>query len=91
MIVLAAGGAKARTQGRRTVRVVEPDKPVAVGTVQRERVAQSVRSFRRRLHAGNLEFEPIALFEVMHAAVERQQEFECVFVGYGAPSCIFIS
>jgi hypothetical protein len=28
---------------------------------------------------------------MMDAAIERQQEFECVFVGNGAPFCLFIS
>lgn len=91
MIVLAAGAAEARTQGRRSMRVVESDKPLAVGAVQRERVAQSVPSFRRRLDTGNLEFKPVAVLEMMYAAIERQQEFECVFVGNGAPFLLFIS
>ncbi|MGH6842366.1 MAG: hypothetical protein ACREDV_09805, partial [Methylocella sp.] len=43
------------------------------------------------LHAGNLEFEPVALFEVVHPAIERQEKFKRVLVGYWAPSYYIIS
>ncbi len=91
MIVLVLGWTKARTQRRRSVGVVKADKPLPIGVVQREGVAQSVGTLRRRLHAGNLEFEPVALFEVVHASIERQKKFKRVLVGYGTPSLYIIS
>ena len=91
MIALDLGAAVARCQRRHSVRIVEPDKPFSVRIVQREGVAQPVRALRRRCHAAKLEFEPVAPFEVMDAAIKRQQKFKRVFVGYSAPSLCILS
>ena len=64
--------------------IVKADEPVSIRVVQRQGVAQPVRPFRRRLCPLGLEFEPVALFEVMDATIKRQQEFESVFVGNGS-------
>ena len=58
MIVLHARPAKARALRRHPVGIVEADQPIAVRAVQRERVAQSMRAFRRRLAPLDLEFQP---------------------------------
>ena len=67
--------------------VIETNKPVSIGIVQGEGVAQAVGTLRRRLHAADLEFQPVAFFEMVHASIERQQKFERVFV-YGTPSML---
>ena len=85
MVVLVPGGESVNPAAH-AVGIVETDQPRSVRIVQGEGVAQSMGTLRRRLHAPDLEFEPIALFEMMHAAIERQQKFERVFVGNGAPS-----
>ena len=91
MVVFFLGLTKARTQWLHTVGIVETDKPLPFRVVQGEGVAQSVGAFRRRLHARNLEFEPIAFFEMVDAAIERQQKFKRVFVGYRTPALYIIS
>jgi hypothetical protein len=73
MIVLDARSAKARTQRTDSVGVVEPDKPLAVGVMQGECVAQPVWSPGRRRHALDLEFQPITLFEMVDAAIEPER------------------
>jgi hypothetical protein len=67
------------------MRIVEPDQPVAVGAMQRQRIAQTMWPFRCRPRALDLEFHPIALFKVMDAAIECEQEFKRVLVGNGVP------
>jgi hypothetical protein len=37
------------------------------------------------VYALDFEFDPVALFEVMHAAVEGEQKLKSVIVGYGTP------
>ena len=71
--------------------VVKAYQPRAVRIVQRERVAQAVRSLWRWRSPFNLEFQPIALFEVVYAAIEREQKFQCVFVRNGHLLSSFIS
>ena len=56
------------------MRIVKAGEPIAIRVVQRERVARSMWPFRCRDRPFDLEFEPITLFEVMDAAVKRQQE-----------------
>jgi len=65
--------------GRNGMGVVEADQPRAIGRVQRERVGQTVRAFLGRLDALDLELDPVALFEMMDAAIESQQELKSVF------------
>jgi hypothetical protein len=62
------------------MRIVEPDQPIAVRVMQGEGVAQTVRTLRRRLAPFDLELQPIALFEVVDAAIKPQQELKCVLV-----------
>ena len=62
------------------MRVVETDQPYALRIVQCERIAEPVRPLCRWRDALELELEPVALFEVMNAPIERQEEFERVFV-----------
>jgi hypothetical protein len=63
------------------MRIVKSDQPPAVRIVQRERIAQAVGPLRRRCDLPDLEFQPIALFEMMNTPVERQEIFEGVLVG----------
>ena len=49
-----------------------------------------MRTLWRRLYARDLEFEPIALFEMVYARIKRQQELERVVVRYGSPSRVII-
>ena len=81
MIVLRARLSETRAMRCHAVGIVKADQPIAVRIVQRERIAQSVRPFRRRLRPPGLEFQPVALLEVMNAAIKPQQEVECMFVG----------
>jgi hypothetical protein len=91
MIMLNVRLPKARSQRLDTMSVIEPKEPVSIGVMQGESVAQSMGTLWRRLHALDFEFEPIALFEVVDAAIEAQQKFKRVFVGYGTPSLHIIS
>jgi hypothetical protein len=59
--------------------IVETDQSRAIRRVQRERVGQSVRSLLGRLDALDFELDPVALFEMVDATIESQQEFESVF------------
>ena len=77
--------AVARPSRRHAMRIVEPDQPIAVLVVQGEGVAQTMRARRRRLAPLDLELQPIALFEVVDAAIKPQQELKCVFVGNRSP------
>ena len=63
--------------------VVEADQSRAIRRVQRERVRQAVRSLLGRLDALDFKLDPVALFEMMDAPIESEQEFEPVF---GRPS-----
>lgn len=63
------------------MRVVEANELVAAWIVQGERITQPMWPFRRRLPAFDLELDPVALFEVVDAAIERQQELKCVVIG----------
>ncbi len=71
--------------------VIEPYKPIAVTIMQGEGIAQTVRTLRSRRYTSNLEFEPVALFKMMDAAIERQQKLKRVFVGYDASSLYLLS
>jgi hypothetical protein len=61
------------------MRVVEPDQPGAVRRMQCERVRQAVWPLLGCLDALDLELEPVALFEMMDAPIEREQELQPVF------------
>jgi hypothetical protein len=52
--------------------VVEAEETVAAWIVQGERVSQSMRAFRCRLPALDLELDPVALLEVVNATIECQ-------------------
>lgn len=86
MIELRISRAKARSERGYAMGVVETDETTAVGVMQRERVAEAVRPPRGRFDALDREFDPVALFEVVHAAVEGEQKLKRVLIGYGAPS-----
>src|SRR5882672_3804144 len=64
---------------RHAMGIVKAHQPCAIRCVQRERVRQAVRSLLGRLDALNFEPDPVALFEMMDAPIESQQEFESVF------------
>ena len=83
MIMLRARLSETRALRRHAVSIVKADQAIAVRIVQRERIAQSVRPFRRQLRPPGLEFQPITLSEVMNSAIKPQQEVECMFVGNG--------
>jgi len=68
------------------MRVVETHQTIAVRIMQGKRVTQAMRSLRRRGNAFNLELKPVASFEMMDAAIKRQQEFQCMLVRDGRPS-----
>ena len=65
--------------------VVEPEQAVSIWIVQCKCVAQSMGPFRCRRNAGNLKFNPIALFEMMNAPVESQKKFKAVFAWNKSP------
>jgi hypothetical protein len=52
--------------------------------MQREGVTQTVRAFRRQRAAFDLEFQPVALFEVMDAAIKRKQKLKGMLVRNGS-------
>jgi hypothetical protein len=60
--------------------VIEADEAFPVWIMQRERIAQPVRTMLHRLDAPDREFQRIALFQPVNTAIEGQQEFECVFL-----------
>jgi hypothetical protein len=60
--------------------IIEPHEPPSVWVMQGQSVAQPMRPLRRWLGAFELEFQPIALVEVVDAAIKRQQEFKCMLV-----------
>jgi len=68
-----------------TIRVIKTKQPQPVGIMQREGIAQSVRSLRCRLYPLDLKLEPIALLEVMDAPIEGHQKFEGMLVSNGSP------
>src|SRR5450755_724027 len=66
------------TLGRHAVGIVKADQARAIRCVQRERVGQAVRSLLGCLDALDFKLYPIALFEMVNAPIEREQEFESV-------------
>jgi len=80
VIVRHAWPAKPRAVRQHSVGIVETNQPIAVRIVQRERVAQPMRTFLRRHDPLDLEFQPVAVFEMMNAAIKRQQKLQCVLV-----------
>lgn len=81
MIVFGRSGFKARNN----MGIVEPKQTISRQVMQRKGVAQPVRTFRRWRNAGDLEFNPVAAFEMMNASIEGQKKFESVFVRNGTP------
>jgi hypothetical protein len=71
---------KPRAHGRDAVRIVKADQALSVRVVERQRIAQAVRPFRRRLTAPDLEFQPIALIEPVGAAVKGEKKLERMFI-----------
>nr|WP_294505857.1 hypothetical protein [uncultured Rhodopila sp.] len=63
--------------------IVEAHQPAALGVMQGEGIAQAVRPLGGCCAALDLEFEPVSLFEMVNAAIKRQQELKGVFVGNG--------
>jgi hypothetical protein len=66
---------KARIWRIHRMGVVEAHDPVAVGIVQRQRIAKPMRARWRLLTTPDFEFQPIALLQMVDAAIEREQEF----------------
>ena len=91
MVVFLRGAAEARTRWLHAVCIVEAYEPGSVRIMQCERISQPMRTLRRRRHPRNLEFEPMALFEVVDATIECQQKFKCVVVGNGEPFLVIMS
>ena len=60
------------------MRIVESNKPRPVRSVERKRVGETMRSPRSCLDARDFKLEPVALFQMMNAPVERQQELEAM-------------
>jgi len=58
--------------------IVEANKAFSMGTMQRKRIRYAVWPMLRRLHAFNLEFDPIALFEIMDSPMKGEQELKRV-------------
>ena len=65
----------------RRMGVIEPDEPLSLWIVQRKGVAQPVWPQRRRCDAPDLKLQALATLVPMAAAVERQQELQCVLRG----------
>lgn len=82
MIVLSGALLEPRTLRRNAVGIVEADQPHALRIMQCERITEAMRSLWRRIGALDLELEPVALFEVVNAAIECQQIFKRVFVRF---------
>jgi hypothetical protein len=85
MVMIDGASLEARAFCAYAMGIIEPDQSRPFGVMQRERVAQPVRPFRRRCRAPDLELDPVALFEVMDASIERQQKFKRMFVGDRGP------
>ena len=81
MIPLNGAFTKALPFRRNAMRIVKSHQPSPVQLMQSERVVQTMRSLRSRRHTLDLELQPVALFKMMNAHVERKQVFESVFVG----------
>ena len=90
MVMLNPWLAIARALRRHAVRVVKPDQTMPVRIVQRERIAQPVRPFWRRLRPLDLELQPVALGEVVNAAIKSEQKLKGVFVRNSRPRPIGI-
>jgi hypothetical protein len=69
---------ESRAPGRHVVRVVESDQSLAARRVQCKRVGEAMRPLGGRPNTRDFELQPIALFEMMNAAVEPQQELEAM-------------
>ena len=91
MIGFDAALPEPRSQRRHAVGVIEAHEPVALGIMQGEGVAKPMRTLGRSVHALDLKFQPIALFEMMDAPIERQQELKRVFVRNRPPPYLFLS
>ena len=71
MIVLVPGTTR-RTANRAARRHAHCRirQPLAQRIMQGKGVAQTVRTFRRRLYARDLRFQPVAFFEMVHTSIE---------------------
>jgi hypothetical protein len=60
------------------MRIVESDQPLAAGTMQRERIAEPVRAFRRDVGTAHHEFNPVAagLIDEQDLAIQVQERVE---------------
>lgn len=62
--------------------IVEAYEPATLRIVKRERISEAVRSCEAGADLPDLELQPISLFQVVNAAVERQKKFEGMIAGY---------
>jgi len=69
---------ESRTTPGDPMSIVEANKAFSMGTMQRKRIRYAVWPMLRRLHAFNLEFDPIALFEIMDSPMKGEQELKRV-------------
>ncbi|NNM73435.1 hypothetical protein HJG44_13690 [Enterovirga sp. DB1703] len=63
---------------RHGMSVVEAENALAGRLVERERVPQPMGSLPTRRRADDLEFQPVSLLQPMNAAIEVEQEFQCM-------------
>src|SRR5581483_9643740 len=66
---------EARACGCDLMGVIETDQPRTIRRMERQRIGQSMRPSFTPRDLSDLESDPIALFEMMNAPVEGQQEF----------------
>jgi hypothetical protein len=73
MIIVDAHRGKSTPDLWGRVRVVEPENPLSVSVVQRQRIADSVRYLRRWIARLGLDLDPIATILNQHLAIEVQK------------------
>jgi hypothetical protein len=61
--------------------VIEADEPLAVWCMQCECIGEAMWPLLCRLDASDLEFDPVAIFEMMDTPVEGQQKLKTI-VGF---------
>jgi hypothetical protein len=60
--------------------IVEAHEPATSRIVKRERISKAVRLREAGVDPPDLELQPVSFFQVVNAAVERQEEFEGMIV-----------
>jgi hypothetical protein len=65
-----------RADGSNSMGVVKADQSRAVGSMERERIGQSMRPLLMRLNLLDLELYPVTFFEMMDGPIEGEQELD---------------